>query len=197
MQGKNPLKLIIFDLDGTLVNLPVRWGILKERLRRLLRTEEPLTPLLPSIERIVGRNIELRTQAWKLIEDEEMNAVLRMETDIEIIRVFEKLKNRGFKIALMTLQGRKPAEEALKRLRIQGFFDDIVSREDAISREEQITELLDRFNLKPSEVIVVGDRLNDMLAATRLGCKTIAVSKKTYISGNYKCENVKQILEVI
>ena len=42
-------KCIIFDLDGTLVNLPVRYELIQKKLKKLFNTESEFTPLIPSI----------------------------------------------------------------------------------------------------------------------------------------------------
>lgn len=197
MQNKNSMKLLMFDFDGTLVNLPVNWKKLREDLRRLLRSKSFLVPLFPSIEAITENHRELREKAWKLIEEYELRAVRGIKLDFEMVELFNKLKAKGYRIVLLTLQGRIPIEKALKKLKLQRFFDHIITREEIIDREKQIEKMLELSNVKPSQAVVVADRLHDISTASRLGCKTIAITSKSYIKSDYKFANVKQIVEIL
>ena len=42
-------KCIIFDLDGTLVKLPIRYELTQKKLKELFNTEFEFSPLIPSI----------------------------------------------------------------------------------------------------------------------------------------------------
>ena len=42
-------KCIIFDLDGTLIKLPIRYELIQKKLKELFKTESEFTPLIPSI----------------------------------------------------------------------------------------------------------------------------------------------------
>ena len=46
------IKAVIFDLDGTLVNLPINWDEIREKVRRVLKTRHPLKPLGVSVYEI-------------------------------------------------------------------------------------------------------------------------------------------------
>ncbi|MFB0501124.1 MAG: HAD family hydrolase [Candidatus Bathyarchaeia archaeon] len=196
MQNKDSIELFIFDFDGTLVNLPVNWKKLKEDLRRLLRSKSSLVPLFPSLEAITKNNRELREKAWKLVEEYELDAVREIKPDFEMVELFNKLQAKGYRIVLLTLQGKIPVEKALRKLKLQRFFDHIITREETASREKQIEEMLKLSNVKPSKAIVVADRLHDISTASRLGCKTIAITGKSYIKSDYKFADVKQIVEI-
>jgi phosphoglycolate phosphatase len=196
MQDKDSIELFIFDFDGTLVNLPVNWKKLKEDLRRLLRSKSSLVPLFPSLEAITKNNRELREKAWRLIEEYELDAVREIKPDFEMVELFNKLQAKGYRIVLLTLQGKIPVEKALRKLKLQRFFDHIITREETASREKQIEEMLKLSNVKPSKAIVVADRLHDISTASRLGCKTIAITGKSYIKSDYKFADVKQIVEI-
>lgn len=196
MQNKDSIELFIFDFDGTLVNLPVNWKKLKEDLRRLLRSKSSLVPLFPSLEAITKNNRELREKAWKLIEEYELDAVREIKPDFEMVELFNKLQTKGYQIVLLTLQGKIPVEKALRKLKLQRFFDHIITREETASRGKQIEEMLKLSNVKPSKAIVVADRLHDISTASRLGCKTIAITGKSYIKSDYKFADVKQIVEI-
>ena len=197
MQDEDSLKLLMFDFDGTLVNLSINWEKLKEDLRRLLGSKKPLVPLLSSIEAIAKGNVELKEKAWKLIEEYELEAVGKINFDPEMVKLFSKLKAESYRIALLTLQGRKPIEKALRKLKLRKFFDCIISREETPSREEQIEKALKFLGIKPGHAMVIADRLHDVSVASKLGCKTVAITNKNHIKADHKFTNVKQIMKIL
>ena len=43
------IKLVIFDLDGTLIRLPIRYEVIFEKLQNLFDTQDEFKPLIPTI----------------------------------------------------------------------------------------------------------------------------------------------------
>lgn len=196
MQNKDSVKLLIFDFDGTLTHLHIDWEKLKKELRKLLGSKSSLTPLFPSIEALTKDNSELREKAWRLIEKYELEAVKEIKADFELIELFKKLKARGFQVALLTLQGRQPLEKALRKLGLQEAFDNIITREETTSREKQIKKMLELFNVKPGQAMLIADRLHDILTASKLGCKTVAITNRSNVESDYRFVDVKQVAKV-
>jgi len=190
------IKLFIFDLDGTIIDLPINWTKVKEKIKKILKTDHPLTPLIPSIEE-VATNSELRKKIYKAIDYEEMKVVEKLKFDQDIARLFEKLKKVNLRLTLVTLQGRKPAIEALKRLNVYKYFDLVISRDEDKNREKQIQRALRTMGMEPSQSMVVADKLRDMLIAKRLGCVSMAVTDKPDINGDFKVTNIKEILKML
>ena len=126
-----------------------------------------------------------------------MKAVKKLRFDEDIVRLFKKLKKLGYKLALVTLQGRKPAIEALNRLKVCEFFDLVVSRDEKKDREEQIKITLETMAVPSSQAMIVADRLRDMLVAKRLGCVSMAITGKLEINGDFKLNNIKEILRML
>ena len=196
MKTLTNIKLFIFDLDGTIIDLPINWTKVKEKIKKILKTDHPLTPLIPSIEE-VATNSELRKKIYRAIDYEEMKVVEKLKFDQDIARVFEKLKKVNLRLALVTLQGRKPAIEALKRLNIYKYFDLVISRDEDKNREKQIQRALRTMGMESSQSMVVADKLRDMLIAKRLGCVSMAVTDKPDINGDFKVTNIKEILKML
>jgi len=190
------IKLFIFDLDGTIIDLQINWTKVKEKIKKILKTEHSLTPLIPSIEE-VATDSEVKKKIYKVIDYEEMKVVEKVKFDQDITKLFEKLKKVNFRLALVTLQGRKPAIEALKRLNIYKYFDLVISRDEDKNREKQIQKVLRIMGMEPSQSMVVADKLRDMLIAKRLGCVSMAVTDKPDINGDFKVTNIKEILKML
>ncbi len=189
-------RLFIFDLDGTIVKLPIKWAEVKKKIKKTLKTDFSLTPLIPSIEEYVTDS-ELRRRIYKVIDDEEMKAVEKLKFDGEIIKLFKKLKKLGYKLALVTLQGRKPAIEALSKLNVSEFFNLVISRDEKKEREEQIKTTLEAMKVPSSQVIVVADKPRDIAIAKKLGCVSIAITDKANMDGDLKLASVKEILRML
>ena len=194
--GAGGLTLFIFDLDGTLVRFDVDWGEVKARIRTLLGADEPLSPLIPSIERL-ATDPRLRSRIYGLVDDAEMAAARGFHADAETVDLFRRLVSLGPRIALVTLQGRRPAVEALTRVGLLGFFDLITSRDDVKTRKGQIAATLERLTVSPGQAIVVADKEADMAAAKDLGCLAFAVTARPEVSGDFKAARVIELLQVL
>ncbi len=58
---------MVFDLDGTLVRLPIDYESLFEEFRRIMRVAD-VRPLVDTISRVDGRTRELVFGAWEKAE---------------------------------------------------------------------------------------------------------------------------------
>jgi len=94
------------------------------------------------------------------------------------------LKNRGFKIGVISDGFRKIQIERLKKLRLLNLFDTIVISEDVGMNKPSPKIFLEAFkqlNVAPQESVMVGDNIvKDLKTAKRLGALTIWV--KRYIT---------------
>lgn len=190
------VKLFIFDLDKTIANLQINWTEVKEKVRKTLKTNHALTPLIPSIEKLVSDS-ELKKRVYKVIDNEEMKVVKKLKVDEDIVKLFKNLKKLGYKIVLVTLQGYKPAIEALNRLNIYEYFDLVISRDEKKTREEQVKMALKTMGVQASQAIIVADKLMDLAVAKKLGCMSMAVTDKPNITGDFKAANIKEILKIL
>lgn len=169
-------KYFICDMDGTLIRLPINWEDLRNKLKKLLKTDHHLKPIASTIPQAARGNKELIKKAYELVLKVELMAVKSIKYDKELVDFFRKLKETGYKIALVTLQGREPALKALERLGVLKFFDVTITREDSSNREEQLRIALKLLNANPSVTIFVGDSEWDVEAGLKTGCLTVYVS---------------------
>ena len=72
-------KCLIFDLDGTLIKLPIRYEILQNNLKNFFHTEDNLSPLIPSIIDQAKSNQKVIDDAFKIVCDEELIATESLE----------------------------------------------------------------------------------------------------------------------
>ncbi|HIQ03575.1 MAG TPA: HAD family hydrolase [Desulfurococcales archaeon] len=171
----NTIKAVIFDLDGTLVKLPIDWDNVRRKVRELLKTDHPLKPLGVGVYEVTRNNPKLMAEAFKLIEFEELKAAEKTKYDSKLYELIKNLKRLGLKLGLVTLQGVKSATIVLRKLNIIDFLDVVVTREKSVYRIEQLKIALKKLNVKPSETLFIGDTVWDREAGDSLGCKTLIV----------------------
>jgi len=169
------IKGIIFDLDGTLIKLPVRYELLLSNLRKFFDTTDEFKPLIPSIiEKSKGDELKLKN-AFNLICEEELLAAENFEQMDNILDIFNHFKSKNYLLGLVTLQCRKAVEKILSKIEISNIFSSIITRDESHDRLEQIKNTFDELHLSPNEIIMVGDRIHDVDSAHIAGCKAVLV----------------------
>jgi HAD superfamily hydrolase (TIGR01509 family) len=190
------LDLFVFDLDGTLVRFAIDWREIRAQVARLLGTDEELSPLIPEVERLVD-DPELRGRVYRLIDNAEVAATADFRPDDETLELFRRLRELRLRLALVTLQGRRPALEALQRIGLGGSFDLIITRDEAKTRKDQLALALRRFDVVPGRAIVIADRQADMAAAKALGCVTVAIGASAEVTADFRAGRVTDLLGTI
>lgn len=181
---------LIFDLDETLVALPVNWSEVYEELSKLLGWRvSSFSRLLPEVW---GSTLYLRVS--ELVERYEMRALPRLTVLDDSPNVLRRL-SKSHTLSLVTLQSRKVLERALKMMGIRELFHATVSREDKPTRREQIKLLLSTQDYKPSETLMVGNRLNDVTSALENKCMAaLVVRGKSELKKLRKLKPEKSVL---
>ncbi len=102
-----------------------------------------------------------------------MKALLNMKANEEGMNIYKMHSNKP--VALVTMQGVNIVKKILDRLQLS--FNFIITRENEIDRVQQIRKAIDEMNLRPRNVLVVGDRDRDEIAAKQIGCEFVKVKK--------------------
>ena len=66
------IKGIIFDLDGTLIQLPINYDSIQKTLKDFFCTSENLTPLIPTIIKLSKNDQNKINTSFDVICEEEM-----------------------------------------------------------------------------------------------------------------------------
>ena len=184
------IRAVIFDLDGTLLIMKLKVKETKEKLIQRLReigvNIDRIDPKIPT-ENIVSEVIKeygfSRDYLMKLVDEVyipyELEAAETAELRDGMKEVLTELKAMGFKLAVASNNSRHGVHLALENTSIKKFFDVIVTRTDVNRMKPDgalIAETLRRLNVKPSEAIYIGDTIYDILAARKVGVKSIAIS---------------------
>ena len=161
------INALVFDLEGTLINLPINYEALYESIRR----ELGITKVQPLTKTAKKLDLNSREKLFKLWEIAEMKALRNFRINEEGIGLYRRYGNRP--VALVTMQGKNVVEEIMNQLFLK--FTVIVTREDSLDRKDQIKTAIDLIGLAPDKVLVVGDRDSDKVAAMHVGCKFLKV----------------------
>ena len=188
------VKGIIFDLDGTLVRLPVDW-------RRVLNTIEEM--LGTKVKSLIGLYAEIwGTKTYEAVsrkvEEFEMASLDKMEILDDSPKLLKSLSTKYF-IGLVTFQSRKVARKILERIGVEEIV--IATRDDSPTRADQISLIISSTSLNPRAFLIVGDRLNDVYSALKIGCNAVLVDRMGRNLQNEKefivIQNLKDLPKII
>jgi len=180
------MNLIIFDLDGTLVRLPIDY----DSLRRRLYTEFGDKRVFESIYKfLLSLDDKGRERAFKIIDEFELESISSMYVDPTLNEGFSLIED--FEKALVTLQGLKPAKKILERIGLKDKFSIIVTREVSLDRTQQLMYVMNRLEANKEKTVFIGDTENDFRAAKTVGIVPIIVGSD--IDGR----NIDNILSAI
>jgi HAD superfamily hydrolase (TIGR01549 family) len=172
------INTIIFDLDGTLINLNVDFKTLVPKVQTLLQMDEKPSPFLETIIQRTKENITLRNKIWLLIDKMEEDSVPKSEIFPETIQVLNELKKKGYNLSLVTLQGKKAVQLIFQKFSLSNYFHPIITRENSYLRDQQIEFALKILKLSKEQVLMIGDRTNDVTSSQKIGVNCILIRRR-------------------
>ncbi len=198
-----PIRLLIFDLDGTLVDSSVditnaiNYAIDPYGYKHLTTKEtigmvgEGITKLM---EKVIAKNIDLST----ISEETSITKNLNIDKDILVSRfleyysihltdnttvypnvkeMLERLKD--YKKAVVSNKRETLTIKILENLKLLPYFD-LVAGSDTTSKRkpspEPVYYILSKLSIKSAEAAIIGDSNFDIEAGKKAGVKTIAVT---------------------
>lgn len=154
----------IFDLDGTLIDLPINYSAMFADFKQIMGVQE-VRPILKTVAEIKDPAIRKRVfDAW---ERYEMAVVQRTIFHEEGIRIYNAHTDRPK--ALVTMQSKKTAKTIIDKFKLE--FKAIITREDSFSRAEQLKMAAVKLDVPLKNILFVGNMDNDAEAAKAAGCQ--------------------------
>jgi len=173
------IKGIIFDLDGTLIQLPIDYEKIQKNLKILLNTKDEFSPLIPSIVKKTNDDKEKLRNAFDMICNEELHATENLLILDGVLELISSLNHMKIPLFLVTMQCKKIIPIVLEKMNLElNLFKMIITRDESYDRFEQIKTIIEQNQKNPEEVLVVGDRIHDIKSAEKAGCKSILVNRK-------------------
>ena len=190
------IKGVIFDLDGTLIQLPINYDIIQKNLKEFFNISENLKPLIPTIIALSKNDQNKIKTAFSLICKEEILASKNFEIMNEAVEILKFLKSKNLILCLVTMQCRAALNEILYKMNILDLFDFVISRDENYDRFEQIQNSLNNISLNSSEVLVIGDRIHDVESAKKAGCIPILKINKINKNPSFDCRIIRNLIEI-
>jgi phosphoglycolate phosphatase-like HAD superfamily hydrolase len=190
-------KIIVFDLDGTIVNLNANWKILRDILIKkylnIYQETHEVKHISKLLRKIVEKNDEkVLEEFFDIIRNFELanlkNLVLIEETILFINnrQLFGVPKDAKF--AILSLNTRKTIFRALEIAKISDKIDLIVGREDLRNwkpEPEGLLKIQAYFHVKKEEMVFIGDLDNDLLTGQNAGIDAFLVKEIVEMVHNY------------
>ena len=189
------IKGIIFDLDGTLVRLPIKYDKIFTKLQNLFDTQDEFRPLIPTIIKKANNDSKLVEKAFNIICEEEVIAANNFKAIDDSVNIINYFKSKNYSLCLVTMQCMNATKIILDKMQILELFSSIVTRDVLHERHLQIKKSIDVLSLSTNEIIMVGDRINDVKSAKQVGCPVILFNKDK-LNSFTECQVISKLSEL-
>lgn len=211
----NNLKLVIFDLDGTLVD--AYQGVASSLNYALGQLHcAPIDD--ESIKRTVGRGDRHLIATFVAEEDVDKALSIFRQHHTHALKegtiflpgakqLLKKLKAKNYALAIASNRPTRFTHIILKHLRLQQTFDYVLCG-DKVEHPKPAADILERilkkFSLMPDEALYVGDMVIDVETGNKAGVRTVAVvtgsntKEELFSSRPFKViDRVSQIAQIV
>ena len=207
----------ILDLDGTIINssnevllcfekafAQSNYKIDKSRL-----TPNVIGPPLKEIIKLIApeineNDIEIVMENFRLIYDYDEHDISEYYSGV--LEFLNKAKSSGKKLFIATYKPEKPTRRIEKQFKMD-MFEEIYTIDrfgEHITKTQMINDILNKFNLKKEETVMIGDASSDVISAKEAGVTGIGVlwgygDDKTNLIKNsdYVVKNTQELEEYL
>jgi len=210
-----PVKLIIFDLDGTLVDSSVD---ISNALNYAIRPYSPSEVSVQETIALVGEGVS--ALVGKLVEergiDIDLPTLVRRFLDYYRTHLTDhSAPYPGAEKTLRTLSRQKKAVvsnklealsiQLLKTLNFLEYFDYVAGGDTSLQKKPSpvpILNVLTRFDTLPSDALFVGDSIYDMAASRAARVKSVAAlygygSPGFSDGADYSIERIEELIDLV
>jgi HAD superfamily hydrolase (TIGR01509 family) len=199
------IKLIIFDLDGVLVEAKqIHFETLNQALSEVsidyiisesehhsiydgLKTNQKLEML----SRKKGLPTSEHERIWRKKQELTIEAISKLEKDERLIDLMKSLRKKGFQLACCSNSIRRSVLVMLSKIGLIEFMDLILSNEDVKNSKphpEIYWKAMSSMGVLPDETLIVEDSPVGLLAGERSHAEVLRVSNTSDLTLN-KIEN--------
>ena len=207
---KKVVNLIIFDLDGVLVEAKnLHFQALNEALSEInpgykidwsehlnkydgLKTYQKLNLLTQE----KGLPKEVHNQVWQRKQHLTLGKLSTLEQNNDLVDTFVKLYNEGYKLAVCSNSIRKTCLTVLSKLGLIEYLDLIISNEDVKNGKphpEMYWKAISMMSCLPEETLIIEDSPYGLLAAARSKSYILRVKNPSEVTYNNINNKLNQI----
>lgn len=185
------IKCVMFDLDGTLLNTIDSIAYYCNETLKLFEKAPIDTEKYKTFVGHGAENLIRRILAFSGISEDNFDKAFTYYNDIYnkdpyyLIKPYEgitelvsELKNRGYKLAVLSNKPHYPTSEIIKKYFGENFFDAVYGARDGFPKKPDPSvplSITEELSCKPSECVYVGDSGSDMQTGKNSGFFTIGV----------------------
>lgn len=186
------VKLIIFDLDGVLVEAKqIHYDTLNKALYEIdpyyiISEAEHLsiydglktTQKLELLTKNKGLSVNHYEKIWNRKQQLTIDAISELKSDNDKIELFKELRNRGYKLACASNSIRRSVLVMLAKIGIIEYMDLILSNEDVKNSKphpEMYWKAMSMMGCLPEETLIIEDSPHGLLAASRSRANVLRV----------------------
>ena len=185
-ENKMKYKVIIFDLDGTLVETKINFRDMKiaivnelkekfginfnEEQAYKTRVTEILSYALSKVDEIQKSSV--KQLVFDIAEQFEVPASRNAKLRNNVIAVLKELKRRGIKLVVFTNEGKRVTKFLLESFGIAEYFNVVVTRDDVEALKPNprgVLKIIDFLKVDKAEVLLIGDSIIDIETAKNAG----------------------------
>jgi HAD superfamily hydrolase (TIGR01549 family) len=159
---------VVFDLDGTLVDSRLDFDAMRREMEL-----PPDQPILESLARLESRHAE---RCHEILHRHELAGAERATLLPGVRELVAALHTRGIRQAIATRNSRRITEATLAKLDLP--FDLVLTRDDGPVKPHPwpVQEAARQWNLRPAEIVVIGDYRFDVECGRAAGSRTVILT---------------------
>lgn len=168
-ETRAPIAGIIFDLDGTLVDSGLEFG--------LIRREMGLPHGVPVLESVQALPEDQAFRCREILRKHERDAAERAVPIPGILPFLDEMERLGLRRAVFTRNSRWATTLTLKRCGL--VFDVVLTRDDGPVKPDPwaIHRICEIWSIPPERVAVIGDFSYDIQAGRRAGARAVLFTR--------------------
>jgi HAD superfamily hydrolase (TIGR01509 family) len=200
------VKLVVFDLDGVLVEAKnIHFEALNKALVQYAITwEEHLSiydglktnQKLEMLHERKGLPKEYFKDIWEAKQKYTLEALSDLKESDQLKVCMNSLVNEGYKIACCSNSIRKTVLTVLSKLGIIEYFDLIISNEDVTNSKphpEMYWKVMSKMGVLPEETLIIEDSPYGLLAANRAKAHVLRIKNPEEVTYNNVYKSTQQI----
>ncbi len=219
MSMTHHLPLIVFDMDGTVIQSNIdyfgirqkMWDILKETVsedayKDIVGSPKSIIELVSLIDLNDTTNTK-EMLAWEIIERSEREGYEEATVEKDVYETLDFLKNKSYTLIIYTNNSRKLTDFGLEKYGLIEYFDFVLTRDEVLNPKphpEGLEVIMEKYLTPNTEVIFIGDSWIDAETAVSARVKFVYFgsegapgTRRKVIEPDFTIENMKDLIPII